>query len=178
MLTIHVWPKRLKEFLLTHPLYKSPERWSCTNGNIYRVSKEERKAMGIIEEEKRTTPPPRGWSPAQKKNAHSVKEIVYDRSFHTTHHTKDRRHEQEKVYHKTRSGTTPDGQAARNAWDQELQQTSEKMVPKGNRLQSTLKAPNTAARILDQLNPQTIIKRRNCTCLRFTSGPSGLRSFC
>ena len=23
MLTIHVWPKRLKEFLLTHPLYKS-----------------------------------------------------------------------------------------------------------------------------------------------------------
>ena len=26
MLTIHVWPKRLKEFLLTHPLYKSPQR--------------------------------------------------------------------------------------------------------------------------------------------------------
>ena len=26
MLTIHVWPKRLKEFLLTHPLYKSPGR--------------------------------------------------------------------------------------------------------------------------------------------------------
>ena len=25
MLTIHVWPKRLKEFLLTHPLYKSPQ---------------------------------------------------------------------------------------------------------------------------------------------------------
>ena len=24
MLTIHVWPRRLKEFLLTHPLYKSP----------------------------------------------------------------------------------------------------------------------------------------------------------
>jgi len=24
MLTIHVWPKRLKEFLLTNPLYKSP----------------------------------------------------------------------------------------------------------------------------------------------------------
>ena len=24
MLTIHVWPKRPKEFLLTHPLYKSP----------------------------------------------------------------------------------------------------------------------------------------------------------
>ena len=24
MLTIHVWPKRLKAFLLTHPLYKSP----------------------------------------------------------------------------------------------------------------------------------------------------------
>ena len=27
MLTIHVWPKRLKEFLLTHPLYKSPLRF-------------------------------------------------------------------------------------------------------------------------------------------------------
>ena len=26
MLTIHVWPKRLKEFLLTHPLYKSPRQ--------------------------------------------------------------------------------------------------------------------------------------------------------
>ena len=25
MLTIHVWPKWLKEFLLTHPLYKSPK---------------------------------------------------------------------------------------------------------------------------------------------------------
>ena len=25
MLTIHVWPKWLKRFLLTHPLYKSPE---------------------------------------------------------------------------------------------------------------------------------------------------------
>ena len=25
MLTIHVWPRRLKEFLLTHPLYKSPQ---------------------------------------------------------------------------------------------------------------------------------------------------------
>ena len=26
MLTISVWPRRLKEFLLTHPLYKSPCR--------------------------------------------------------------------------------------------------------------------------------------------------------
>ena len=26
MLTIHVWPRRLKEFLLTHPLYKSPSK--------------------------------------------------------------------------------------------------------------------------------------------------------
>ena len=24
MLTISVWPRRLKEFVLTHPLYKSP----------------------------------------------------------------------------------------------------------------------------------------------------------
>ena len=29
MLTIHVWPRRLKEFLLTHPLYKSP-KWDAT----------------------------------------------------------------------------------------------------------------------------------------------------
>ena len=72
--------------------------------------------MGIIEEEKQTTPPPRGWSPAQKKNAHGVEKIVYDRSFLTTHHTKGRHREQEKVYHKTRSGATPDGQTARNAW--------------------------------------------------------------
>ena len=28
MLTIHVWPKWLKEFLLTHPLYKSPKKTS------------------------------------------------------------------------------------------------------------------------------------------------------
>ena len=26
MLTISVWPRRLKEFLLTHPLYKSPNK--------------------------------------------------------------------------------------------------------------------------------------------------------
>ena len=30
MLTIHVWPKWLKEFLLTHPLYKSPFRFSSS----------------------------------------------------------------------------------------------------------------------------------------------------
>ena len=29
MLTIHVWPRWVKEFLLTHPLYKSPH-WSFT----------------------------------------------------------------------------------------------------------------------------------------------------
>lgn len=38
MLTIHVWPKRLKEFLLTHPLYKSPigqtTARATPNGNI------------------------------------------------------------------------------------------------------------------------------------------------
>ena len=32
MLTIHVLPKRLKEFLLTHPLYKSP-RLAITHGH-------------------------------------------------------------------------------------------------------------------------------------------------
>ena len=36
MLTISVWPRRLKEFLLTHPLYKSPEPpWPLkTIGNL------------------------------------------------------------------------------------------------------------------------------------------------
>ena len=32
MLTIHVWPRRLKEFLLTHPLYKSP--WHSLKINL------------------------------------------------------------------------------------------------------------------------------------------------
>ena len=35
MLTISVFPRRLKDFLLTHPLYKSPPPHStfcCTNG--------------------------------------------------------------------------------------------------------------------------------------------------
>ena len=33
MLTISVWPRRLKEFLLTHPLYKSPAcRRTLPNG--------------------------------------------------------------------------------------------------------------------------------------------------
>ena len=36
MLTIHVWPRRLKEFLLTHPLYKSPifRGMSATGGKF------------------------------------------------------------------------------------------------------------------------------------------------
>ena len=29
MLTIHVWPRWVKEFLLTHPLYKSPTVDEC-----------------------------------------------------------------------------------------------------------------------------------------------------
>ena len=35
MLTIHVWPKRLKEFLLTHPLYKSPA--GCRDFDAYQI---------------------------------------------------------------------------------------------------------------------------------------------
>ena len=35
-----------------------------------------------------------------------------------------------------------------------------------------------AVRGLDQHNPQGITQRRDCVCLRFTSGQSGLRSFC
>jgi len=34
MLTISVWPRRLKEFLLTHPLYKSP--WAVTKKALRR----------------------------------------------------------------------------------------------------------------------------------------------
>ena len=56
--------------------------------------------MGIEEEERQSTPPPWGWPPAAKENAHGVEEIVYDGSCNTNHHTKDRRHEQKKVYHK------------------------------------------------------------------------------
>ena len=29
MLTIHVWPRWLKAFLLAHPLYKSPKPRNC-----------------------------------------------------------------------------------------------------------------------------------------------------
>ena len=32
MLTIHVWPKWLKDFLLTHPLYKSPNAFGFSRG--------------------------------------------------------------------------------------------------------------------------------------------------
>ena len=70
--------------------------------------------MGIEEEERQSTPPPWGWPPAQKENAHGVEEIVYDGSCNTNHQTKDRRHEQEKACHKTRRRATPHGQAARN----------------------------------------------------------------
>ena len=34
MLTISVWPRRLKEFLLTHPLYKSPIAAACLKTQI------------------------------------------------------------------------------------------------------------------------------------------------
>ena len=67
--------------------------------------------MGIKEEEKGTTPPPWGWPPAQKKNAHGVGKIVYHGAAKPTRNTKDRRHEQEEVYHKTGRRATPDGQA-------------------------------------------------------------------
>ena len=42
MLTIHVLPRRLKEFLLTHPLYKSP------NGDAER--KQQFKEHGTVHE--------------------------------------------------------------------------------------------------------------------------------
>ena len=37
MLTISVWPRRLKEFLLTHPLYKSPSSaWLVSSAGTIR----------------------------------------------------------------------------------------------------------------------------------------------
>ena len=47
MLTIHVLPRRLKEFLLTHPLYKSPrllgdtfhEMWARANAALSKKTK-------------------------------------------------------------------------------------------------------------------------------------------
>ena len=71
--------------------------------------------MGFNEEERQSTPPPWGWPPAAEEKAHGVGEIVYHGAAKPTRHTKDRRHEQEKVYHKTRSRATPHGQAARDA---------------------------------------------------------------
>ncbi len=64
MLTIHVWPRRLKEFLLTHPLYKSPDalrvhqvesrhfcragaRLGCAGARGSRKSAEGMKAKGL-----------------------------------------------------------------------------------------------------------------------------------
>ena len=73
--------------------------------------------MGIKEEENRTPPPPWGWPPAQKKNAHGVGEIVYHKAAKQNMHTKGRHHEQKKVYHKTGRRATPHGQAARNPGD-------------------------------------------------------------
>ena len=35
MLTIHVWPERLKEFLLTHPLYKSPSTAKNADADLW-----------------------------------------------------------------------------------------------------------------------------------------------
>ena len=49
MLTISVWPRRLKEFLLTHPLYKSPSIGQCTpllptlSDNVQQLRKETRR---------------------------------------------------------------------------------------------------------------------------------------
>ena len=49
MLTIHVWPRWVKEFLLTHPLYKSPVISQCAHAdkqpmaNRYRKDHPERK---------------------------------------------------------------------------------------------------------------------------------------
>ena len=57
--------------------------------------------MGFNEEERQSTPPPWGWPPAAEEKAHGVGEIVYHGAAKPTMHTKDRRHEQEKVYHKT-----------------------------------------------------------------------------
>ena len=56
--------------------------------------------MGIEEEERQATPPPWGWPPARKENAHGVEEIVYDGSCNTNHQTKDRRHEQQTIRRK------------------------------------------------------------------------------
>ena len=56
--------------------------------------------MGFNEEEKHATPPPWGWPPAQKGNAHGVEEIMYDGNCNTNHQTKDRRHEQKEACQK------------------------------------------------------------------------------
>ena len=37
MLTIHVWPRWVKEFLLTHPLYKSPYEPASLGSGLLRI---------------------------------------------------------------------------------------------------------------------------------------------
>ena len=70
--------------------------------------------MGFHKEEEHATPPPWGWPPQGKENAHGVEEIVYHKATKQNMHTKGRRHEQEKVYHKTRRRSTPHGPPARD----------------------------------------------------------------
>ena len=54
--------------------------------------------MGFNKGERQSTPPPWGWPSAAEEKAHGVGEIVYHGAAKPTRHTKDRRHEQEKVY--------------------------------------------------------------------------------
>ena len=68
------------------------------------------------EEREHTHAQPRWLSVAQKGSAQKVGKIVYDRSLHTTRHTKGRYCDQGKVYHKARSRTAPDGQSAQDIW--------------------------------------------------------------
>ena len=45
MRTIHVWPKRLREFLLTHPLYKSQNRKACNHMSV--IGSGDQMAVGV-----------------------------------------------------------------------------------------------------------------------------------
>ena len=47
MLTIHAWPRRLREFLLTHPLYKSPKKNCGEKGRCRADGKPSKNLMPI-----------------------------------------------------------------------------------------------------------------------------------
>lgn len=102
---------------MQHDTQGSLERcFSNKNGNIYWVSKEERKTLGINQQEERRPPPPWGWSVPSKKECPRCSKIVYYGSSYTTHNTKGGHHEQKELYHKKDRRRSPNFRNAKDSW--------------------------------------------------------------